>query len=57
MTPVEILRGRDVAVFGLGGSGLSTLRALAAGGARIAAWDDDERRARAPPPRASRRSI
>ncbi|MGO4872859.1 MAG: UDP-N-acetylmuramoyl-L-alanine--D-glutamate ligase [Roseiarcus sp.] len=48
MTPVEILRGRDVAVFGLGGSGLSTLRALAAGGARIAAWDDDEKaRARA----------
>ncbi|MGD0642035.1 MAG: UDP-N-acetylmuramoyl-L-alanine--D-glutamate ligase, partial [Roseiarcus sp.] len=43
MTPVETLRGRAVAVFGLGGSGLSTLRALAAGGAEIAAWDDDEK--------------
>ncbi|MGO9769371.1 MAG: UDP-N-acetylmuramoyl-L-alanine--D-glutamate ligase [Roseiarcus sp.] len=48
MTPVETLRGCNVAVFGLGGSGLATLRALAAGGARIAAWDDDEKaRARA----------
>jgi len=33
MTPVETFRGRKVALFGLGGSGLSTLRALAAGGA------------------------
>ena len=41
MTPVETLRGRRVALFGLGGSGLSTARALAAGGAEVAAWDDD----------------
>ncbi len=48
MTPVETFRGRQVALFGLGGSGLSTLRALAEGGAEVAAWDDDEKaRARA----------
>ncbi len=48
MTPVTTLRGRRVALFGLGGSGLSTLRALVAGGAEVAAWDDDEKaRARA----------
>jgi len=41
MTPVETLRGKRVALFGLGGSGLSTLRALVAGGAEVAAWDDD----------------
>ncbi len=40
MTPVETLRGESVAVFGLGGSGLSTLRALVEGGAEAAAWDD-----------------
>jgi UDP-N-acetylmuramoylalanine--D-glutamate ligase len=42
MTPVETLKGRRVALFGLGGSGLSTLRALIAGGAEVAAWDDSE---------------
>jgi UDP-N-acetylmuramoylalanine--D-glutamate ligase len=48
MTPVETFRGSRVALFGLGGSGLSTLRALIAGGAEVAAWDDDEKgRARA----------
>jgi UDP-N-acetylmuramoylalanine--D-glutamate ligase len=40
MTPVETLRGQSVALFGLGGSGLSTARALLAGGADVAAWDD-----------------
>ncbi|HEX9167728.1 MAG TPA: UDP-N-acetylmuramoyl-L-alanine--D-glutamate ligase, partial [Roseiarcus sp.] len=40
MTPVETMRGESVALFGLGGSGLSTARALVAGGAEIAAWDD-----------------
>jgi UDP-N-acetylmuramoylalanine--D-glutamate ligase len=40
MIPVETLRGQTVAVFGLGGSGLSTLRALISGGAEVAAWDD-----------------
>ena len=42
MTPVATLRGQRVALFGLGGSGLSTLRALVAGGADVAAWDDSE---------------
>ncbi len=40
MTPVETLRGQSVALFGLGGSGLSTARALVAGGAEVAGWDD-----------------
>ena len=46
MTPVETLRGQSVAVFGLGGSGLSTLRALVEGGATVAAWDDEREGAR-----------
>lgn len=33
---------RTVALFGLGKSGLSTVRALEAGGARVVAWDDSE---------------
>ena len=41
MIAVRCFAGRKVALFGLGGSGLSTARALAAGGAEIAAWDDD----------------
>ena len=40
MTPVTSFSGRHVALFGLGGSGLSTARALLAGGARVSAWDD-----------------
>jgi UDP-N-acetylmuramoylalanine--D-glutamate ligase len=40
MTPVTIFRGQRVALFGLGGSGLSTAKALIAGGAAVAAWDD-----------------
>jgi UDP-N-acetylmuramoylalanine--D-glutamate ligase len=40
MTPVETMRGERVALFGLGGSGLSTAQALVAGGAEVAAWDD-----------------
>jgi UDP-N-acetylmuramoylalanine--D-glutamate ligase len=40
MIPVSTLHGQSVALFGLGGSGLSTARALAAGGADVAAWDD-----------------
>jgi UDP-N-acetylmuramoylalanine--D-glutamate ligase len=43
MTPVETLRGQKVAVFGLGGSGLSTVRALVEGGAEAAIWDDNEK--------------
>jgi UDP-N-acetylmuramoylalanine--D-glutamate ligase len=42
VTPVETLRGEKVAVFGLGGSGLSVLRALTEGGAEVFAWDDGE---------------
>jgi UDP-N-acetylmuramoylalanine--D-glutamate ligase len=41
MTPVTTLKGQRVALFGLGGSGLSTARALAAGGVEVAAWDDN----------------
>lgn len=46
MIEVATYRDRPVAVFGLGASGLSAARALAAGGARVSAWDDGaERRA------------
>jgi UDP-N-acetylmuramoylalanine--D-glutamate ligase len=42
------LNGRPVAVFGLGLSGASVVRALVAAGAPVTAWDDDpERRAAA----------
>ena len=41
MTPVTVFAGRKVALFGLGGSGLATARALIAGGAEVAAWDDN----------------
>ena len=40
MTPVTTFRGKTVAVFGLGASGLATSAALAAGGARVVVWDD-----------------
>jgi UDP-N-acetylmuramoylalanine--D-glutamate ligase len=42
MIPVSSFAGTEVAVFGLGTSGRSTSRALLAGGARVAAWDDGE---------------
>jgi len=42
MTPVETFSGRSVALFGLGGSGLATARALEAGGASVTVWDDGE---------------
>ena len=41
MIPVSTMNGRDVAVFGLGRSGIATCRALAAGGAIVHAWDDN----------------
>jgi len=41
---VDAYRDRKVAVFGLGRSGLSTVRALSAGGAEVLAWDDDPAR-------------
>jgi len=40
MIPVTIFAGRDVAVQGLGVSGLAVARALAAGGAKPLVWDD-----------------
>lgn len=40
MIPVSTFSGRRVFVFGLGGSGLLTARALVAGGADVLAWDD-----------------
>ncbi len=42
MTPVSTFKGRSVALFGLGGSGLATAKALIAGGANVTAWDDSE---------------
>lgn len=48
MIALAILKGRRVAVFGLGRTGLSATRALKAGGARPLVWDDNvERRHRA----------
>ena len=44
MTPVTTFAGKTVAVFGLGGSGLASCRALAAGGAKIIACDDDTKK-------------
>jgi UDP-N-acetylmuramoylalanine--D-glutamate ligase len=41
MIPVTCFEGRTVAVFGLGRSGLTAARALEAGGARLAAWDEN----------------
>jgi UDP-N-acetylmuramoylalanine--D-glutamate ligase len=42
MIPVTTFAGKTVALFGLGGSGLATARALQAGGAKVHAWDDGE---------------
>jgi UDP-N-acetylmuramoylalanine--D-glutamate ligase len=39
--PVTIFRGRKVALFGLGASGLASVGALLAGGADVVAFDDD----------------
>ncbi|HEY4344637.1 MAG TPA: UDP-N-acetylmuramoyl-L-alanine--D-glutamate ligase [Parvibaculum sp.] len=44
MIPATGFAKRTVAVFGLGKSGLSTVRALEAGGAKVVAWDDGEAR-------------
>lgn len=41
MTPVTSFSGKSVAVFGLGGSGLASCRALAEGGASVVAFDDN----------------
>ncbi|MCI0466389.1 MAG: UDP-N-acetylmuramoyl-L-alanine--D-glutamate ligase [Beijerinckiaceae bacterium] len=42
MIPVTCYAGKHAAVFGLGGSGFVTAQALAAGGARVSVWDDNE---------------
>ncbi|MCZ7642269.1 MAG: UDP-N-acetylmuramoyl-L-alanine--D-glutamate ligase [Pseudorhodoplanes sp.] len=42
MTPVTVFKGKRAAVFGLGSSGLATAKALLAGGAEVAAWDDGD---------------
>src|SRR5580704_17877056 len=44
MIKVTTFAGKTVAVFGLGGSGLASCRALAAGGAQVLACDDDVER-------------
>ena len=44
MTPATTFAGRRVALFGLGGSGLATARALKAGGAEVVACDDNAAR-------------
>jgi len=41
MIPVSTAKGKRIALFGLGGSGLATARALIAGGAEITCWDDN----------------
>jgi UDP-N-acetylmuramoylalanine--D-glutamate ligase len=42
MIPVRIFAGRDVAVLGLGLSGLASARALQSGGANPVVWDDKQ---------------
>ena len=42
MIPVRGFEGRTVAVFGLARTGLTAARALLAGGAQVACWDDGE---------------
>ncbi len=42
MIPVGGFEGRTVAVFGLARTGLTAARALLAGGAQVACWDDGE---------------
>jgi UDP-N-acetylmuramoylalanine--D-glutamate ligase len=44
MIPVTTFAGMTVAVFGLGGSGLMSARALKAGGAEVIAGDDDPKK-------------
>ncbi len=44
MIPITVFAGKQVAVFGLGSSGLLSARALAEGGAEVIAFDDDEKK-------------
>jgi UDP-N-acetylmuramoylalanine--D-glutamate ligase len=43
MIRATTFKGKRVAVFGLGGSGIATVQSLLAGGADVVAWDDGER--------------
>ena len=43
MIPVRGFEGKTVAVFGLGRTGLTAARALIAGGANVALWDENEK--------------
>ena len=42
MIPIRVFKDQPVALFGLGRSGIAAGRALEAGGADVAAWDDGE---------------
>lgn len=42
MIPLTAFAGQTIALFGLGSSGVMAAQALIAGGARVAAWDDNE---------------
>ena len=44
MIPITTYQNKGVAVFGLGRTGLSAVRALVAGGADVLVWDDDPNR-------------
>ncbi|MCA0256773.1 MAG: UDP-N-acetylmuramoyl-L-alanine--D-glutamate ligase [Proteobacteria bacterium] len=41
MIPVTVFKDKQVALFGLGGSGLATAKALVAGGAKVTVFDDN----------------
>ncbi|WP_454746323.1 UDP-N-acetylmuramoyl-L-alanine--D-glutamate ligase [Ciceribacter selenitireducens] len=41
MIPASTFKGKRVALFGLGGSGLATAKSLVAGGADVVCWDDN----------------
>jgi UDP-N-acetylmuramoylalanine--D-glutamate ligase len=43
MTPITTFKGKRAGVFGLGSSGLSSAKALIAGGADVVVWDDSEK--------------
>ena len=47
MIDIRSRRNQHLAVFGLGASGVAAARALAASGARVAAWDDKDSQRRA----------
>jgi UDP-N-acetylmuramoylalanine--D-glutamate ligase len=47
MIPVTSFNGKHVALFGLGGSGMATARALEEGGADVTVWDDAKDRVEA----------